>query len=208
MARALRPTMSFGRPGRWTSPAEMTVVTPPWSPDSMKSIVRWRGVKSPNTGWAWESMSPGIAVVPWASMTRSAVAPPAAARRRPPAVGHGQGQQQLVARRGVGHADRDRVEMAPDEHRLDVVDGDVEGRPHSGALLDRGQDRDPARAVAGRRPELGVEDGGDVLQLARLADDAALAVRFDGRAERLLAAPHELVAEDLAEIDELAEGVG
>jgi len=35
------------------------VVAPPWSPDSMKSIVRWRGVKSPKTGWAWESIRPG-----------------------------------------------------------------------------------------------------------------------------------------------------
>ena len=25
----------------------------------MKSTVRWRGVQSPNTGWTWESMSPG-----------------------------------------------------------------------------------------------------------------------------------------------------
>ena len=44
IASALRPTMSFGRPGRCGSPAEIIVVTPPWSPDSMKSDVRWRGV--------------------------------------------------------------------------------------------------------------------------------------------------------------------
>ena len=31
IASALSPTMSFGRPGRWTSPAEITVVTPPCS---------------------------------------------------------------------------------------------------------------------------------------------------------------------------------
>ena len=64
--------MSFGLPGRWTSPAEIIVVTPPWSDDSMKSKVRCRGVKSPKTGWACESMSPGITVVPQASMTTSA----------------------------------------------------------------------------------------------------------------------------------------
>ena len=38
----------------------------------MKSTVRWRGVQSPNTGWTWESISPGNAVAPFASMTTSA----------------------------------------------------------------------------------------------------------------------------------------
>ncbi len=38
----------------------------------MKSIVRWRGVKSPTVGCACESMRPGITVVPFASMTVSA----------------------------------------------------------------------------------------------------------------------------------------
>src|SRR6266545_5375637 len=74
--------MSLGRPGRWTSPAEIMVVIPPLSPDSMKSIVRCRGVKSPNTGWQCESMSPGITVVPFASTTVSA--PPS--RPRPTAA--------------------------------------------------------------------------------------------------------------------------
>src|SRR5438445_667791 len=63
IASALRPTMSLGRPGRCTSPAEIAVVTPPFMPESMKSIVRWRGVKSPKTGWTCESMSPGVTVV-------------------------------------------------------------------------------------------------------------------------------------------------
>src|SRR3990172_9097435 len=72
MASALSPTTSLGRPGRCTSPAEIMVVSPPWSPDSMKSNVRWRGVKSPKTGWQWESSNPGITVVPLASMTVSA----------------------------------------------------------------------------------------------------------------------------------------
>src|SRR5215467_7346101 len=72
MASALSPTMSFGRPGRCTSPAEMAVVTPPCIPESMKSTVRCRGVKSPNTGCTCESISPGITVVPRASMTVSA----------------------------------------------------------------------------------------------------------------------------------------
>src|SRR3990172_3387137 len=72
MASALSPTTSLGRPGRWTSPAEIMVVSTPLSPDSMKSNVRWRGVKSPKTGWQWESSNPGITVVPLASMTVSA----------------------------------------------------------------------------------------------------------------------------------------
>src|SRR5438552_4612999 len=72
MASALRPTMSLGRPGRCTSPAEIAVVTPPFMPESRKSIVRCRGVKSPKTGWTCESMRPGITVVPRQSMTVSA----------------------------------------------------------------------------------------------------------------------------------------
>ena len=36
IASAFSPMTSFGRPGRWTSPAEMTEVTPPCRPDSMK----------------------------------------------------------------------------------------------------------------------------------------------------------------------------
>ena len=50
IASALSPTTSLGRPGRCTSPAEIAVVTPPFIIESMKSTVRWRGVKSPNTG--------------------------------------------------------------------------------------------------------------------------------------------------------------
>ena len=38
----------------------------------MKSIARCRGVKSPNTGWQWESISPGTTVLPRASITVSA----------------------------------------------------------------------------------------------------------------------------------------
>src|SRR5215472_4464384 len=64
--------MSLGRPGRCTSPAEIMTVRPPLSPDSMKSTVRWRGVKSPKTGWQCESMRPGMTVLPRASITVSA----------------------------------------------------------------------------------------------------------------------------------------
>ena len=48
------------------------MVTPPCMADSMKSSARCRGVKSPKTGWTWESTSPGITVEPLASTTRSA----------------------------------------------------------------------------------------------------------------------------------------
>ena len=60
----------------------MAVVTPPFMAESMKSTVRWRGVKSPKTGCTWESMSPGITVVPLASITTSA----SSSSRRPTAV--------------------------------------------------------------------------------------------------------------------------
>ncbi len=58
------------------------VVTPPCSSDSMKSMVRWRGVKSPNTGCTCESIRPGKAVAPRASMTISA----SSSRPRPMAL--------------------------------------------------------------------------------------------------------------------------
>src|SRR5438093_4442726 len=271
--------MSFGRPGRCTSPAEMTDVTPPCSPDSMKLSVCWRGVKSPNTGWAWESMSPGSAVAPLASIvwSRSPPAPappssprpiaairsssiriesasaigasmspvttvpmfvmrvriefrprlpaaleylvqpvltdcvlglePAHAGVRPAAVGDREREQQLVGGRRVGNPDLHRVEVRAHEHRLDVVDRDVEGGAHRAALLDRGQDRDPADTGPRRRPELRVQAGGDLLELARLAHDAALAVGLDRCAERFLSAAGQLVAEVLAEVDELGEVV-
>ena len=64
MARALTPAGSVGRPGRCGSPAEMSVVTPPLTCASIQPIVESRGVKSPNTGWTWGSMSPGTTVPP------------------------------------------------------------------------------------------------------------------------------------------------
>ncbi len=74
--------MSLGRPGRCASPAEIMVVIPPLRPESMKSMVRWRGVKSPKTGWQWESMRPGTTVLPRASITVSA----SSSRPRPTAT--------------------------------------------------------------------------------------------------------------------------
>jgi len=38
IASAFRPTMSLGRPGRWTSPAEIIVVTPPFIVESIQPI--------------------------------------------------------------------------------------------------------------------------------------------------------------------------
>ena len=69
MACALRPTMSRGRPGWCTSPAEIIVVTPPCSVESIQPSWFWRGVQSPETGWTWLSMSPGATTVPFASTT-------------------------------------------------------------------------------------------------------------------------------------------
>ena len=68
IASAFSPTMSLGRPGRWTSPAEIIVVTPPFRHDSIQPSWFWRGVQSPNTGWTCESISPGASVVPRQSM--------------------------------------------------------------------------------------------------------------------------------------------
>src|SRR6218665_229657 len=62
MANAFRPTMSLGRPGRCTSPAEIMVVTPPCMVESIQPIWPWRGVQSPNTGRTWLSMRPGAVV--------------------------------------------------------------------------------------------------------------------------------------------------
>ena len=72
IASALTPTTSRGRPGRWTSPAEIIVVTPPCRKLSIQPSWLWRGVQSPNTGWTWLSISPGATVVPLASTTTSA----------------------------------------------------------------------------------------------------------------------------------------
>ena len=44
IAIAFSPTMSFGRPGAWTSPAEIIVVTPPCSELSIQFNCCWRGV--------------------------------------------------------------------------------------------------------------------------------------------------------------------
>ncbi|MCC2666002.1 MAG: hypothetical protein K0S35_3924 [Geminicoccaceae bacterium] len=72
IASALTPTTSLGRPGRWTSPAEIMVVTPPWRKLSIQFSWLWRGVQSPNTGWTWLSIRPGATVVPLAFTTTSA----------------------------------------------------------------------------------------------------------------------------------------
>jgi hypothetical protein len=53
-----------------------------------------------------------------------------------------------------------------------------------------------------------MEHRGDMLELAVLADDAALAICLDGCAERLLAASRQLIAHPLAEVDQLGEVIG
>ena len=74
MPRATTPLGSRGRPGRWTSPAEIIVVTPPCMVESIQLSWFWRGVQSPNTGWTWLSISPGTSATPFASTTTSAPA--------------------------------------------------------------------------------------------------------------------------------------
>ncbi len=68
MASAFSPTMSFGRPGRCTSPADTIVVTPPFIVLSIQPSWFWRGVQSPNTGCTWLSIRPGQTQVCLASM--------------------------------------------------------------------------------------------------------------------------------------------
>ena len=72
MASALTPTTSCGRPGRWTSPAEIIVVTPPFRKLSIQPSWLWRGVQSPNTGWTWLSIRPGASACPWRRSRRRA----------------------------------------------------------------------------------------------------------------------------------------
>ena len=59
IASALSPTMSRGRPGVCTSPAETIVVTPPCRQESIQPSWFCRGVQSPATGWTWLSIRPG-----------------------------------------------------------------------------------------------------------------------------------------------------
>ncbi len=70
IASALTPITSRGRPGRCTSPAETSVVTPPCSVESIQPSWFWRGVQSPMTGWEWLSIMPGMTEEPLASITR------------------------------------------------------------------------------------------------------------------------------------------
>ena len=72
IASAFRPTMSLGRPGRCTSPAEIMVVTPPLRNESIQPSWLCRGVQSPNTGWTWLSIRPGESAVPLASIVTCA----------------------------------------------------------------------------------------------------------------------------------------
>ena len=48
-ARAFTPSRSLGRPGRWTSEADIIMVTPPCIDDSIQPSADWRGVQSPKT---------------------------------------------------------------------------------------------------------------------------------------------------------------
>ena len=69
IASALTPTRSRGRPGRWTSDADIIIDTPPCIELSIQPSADWRGVQSPKTTCTWESIRPGIATAPPASRT-------------------------------------------------------------------------------------------------------------------------------------------
>ena len=62
----------MGRPGRCTSDADIIVVTPPCIELSIQPIIPCRGVQSPKTTCACESISPGTANPPSASSKTSA----------------------------------------------------------------------------------------------------------------------------------------
>ena len=68
MASAFRPTMSRGRPGVCTSPAEIMVVTPPFSVrvDPAELALARRPVAA--TGCTWLSMRPGASAESFASI--------------------------------------------------------------------------------------------------------------------------------------------
>src|SRR6202046_706191 len=129
IAIALSPTMSRGRPGVWTSPADTIVVTPPCRQESIQLSWLCRGVQSPATGWTWLSIRPGASATPWASV--------------------------VVRRRGAGKIE---VRGAPD-CRDAAVDSDdrvrVENRllevaaQHQPDVLDRQLDRRACRSWFG-----------------------------------------------------------
>ena len=128
IAIALTPTMSRGRPGVCTSPAEIMVVTPPLRLESIQPSWFWRGVQSPATGWTWLSMRPGASVVPLASMVvvapSSVEIPGAADRGDPPADGD--------ERIGI----EDRTPDIAREQEADVPDDElVAGARHRACLL-------------------------------------------------------------------------
>ncbi len=80
--------------------------------------------------------------------------------------------------------------------------------PIAARFLTDGRIDTPPVRDARRRAELRMEHRGDMLELAVLADDAALAIRLDRLAERLLAASRQLVAHLLAEVDQLGQVIG
>src|SRR5690606_10598145 len=94
------------------------------------------------------------------------------ARQRAARVGDGHGDHDLVGARRIRNTGFDRVEMATDESGVLMAQRHVDGRADAAHLLGRRHqgcaffDR-----LAQRRAELGMQDGGGMLELARLADD-------------------------------------
>src|SRR6266478_1389531 len=196
MARALSPTMSLGRPGRCTSPAEIIVVMPPLRPDSMKSIVRWRGVKSPNTGWQCESMRPGT-TIPL------------------PPQGRGQGEgwfpltetsygQILPPQRLVAHQGRHRPVEA-DEALLDDVGPVGQPRRELEILLGE-QDRQALPLERGDLiPERAHDHRGQALRRLVEEEHPRVAHQGAGHREHLLLAAREAAGPARRQLPELGE---
>src|SRR5918993_1858764 len=128
------------------------------------------------------------------------------------AVGDGDRDHDLAGAGRIGDAHLHAVEVAAHEGGVLVAERNVERHAHPAALLGGGdQRRAAAERLTDRRAELGVQDGGRVLQLAVLADGGGLAVALDRRPlnpERRHGLLGQKPAQLLAEADEFAQILG
>src|SRR5712691_6955742 len=174
-ALATSPTYTI-IPARTTmaSPAAMGAST---SPLTMVPILRMN--RSLMRGWTFDSPE---TVLP--DDLRDLQTPDPG--QGPSAVRHGHGDDQLVVVGRIDDAELDSVEVAPHECRVLIVHRNVEGGARTAALLRRRDDGLPTATRSSKgRAELGMEHGGDVLELALGPHDAALAVAVDRPAVEL-----------------------
>src|SRR5437879_5892823 len=100
-------------------------------------------------------------------------------RERTAAVGDGNGDDDFVGARGVGHARLDRIEMTSDERRVFVSERHVDRRTDAAHFLRRWNERRPfLDCLPERRAKLRMENRRSVLELARFTDDRRLPVAF------------------------------